>query len=82
MIESIEGLSVKNEAISEENLIKLSSWLDKNECIPWEQAIEGRRVAQWGVRYDYSKQCVDLTPVASIPDELRQWLPEVTSEFT
>ena len=61
--DGISGLEVKNDAITEENLSKLTNWLKEDKEIPWEYAIEGRRVAQWGVRYDYDKQCVDLTPV-------------------
>lgn len=40
--------------------------------IPWERAVEGRRVAQWGWRYDYSKHCVDPQAVAAVPVPLRE----------
>ena len=45
--------------------------------LPWERAIEGRRVAQWGARYDYEQQCVDLRRVEDIPKALRSIFPEV-----
>lgn len=61
---------------------KLKTWMEEMISIPWERALEGRRVAQWGVRYDYTNQCVDLTPVATIPDFLRDFFPEVGPEFT
>lgn len=57
-------------------------WLGHDTEIPWEKAIEGRRVAQWGVRYDYSRQKVDLTPVAPIPAKLRDFFPLAGPEFT
>lgn len=35
--------------------LKMPIW-EEDGYIPWEQAREGRRVAQWGVRYDYTNQ--------------------------
>lgn len=52
----------------------LEAWLAADASIPWEVATEGRRVAQWGYRYDYASHEVDLTPVAPIPPILRQLL--------
>ena len=43
---------------------------DSVDVIPWERAIEGRMVCQWGIRYDYNKQCVDFTLVKPIPQFL------------
>ena len=34
---------------------------DSSSVVPWELSAEGRRVAQWGFRYDYGKQKVDAT---------------------
>ena len=53
----------------------LRSFLASAE-LPWERAIEGRRVAQWGCRYDYEKQCVDFEKVAEISEALRKIFPE------
>ena len=76
------GLTITPHAISPENSAALQHWLQHDSAIPWEQAIEGRRVAQFGVRYDYTTQCVDLSPVTPLPQVLRQWLPNVTAEYT
>ena len=76
------GLTITPHAITSEHSAALQHWLQHDTAIPWEHSIEGRRVAQFGVRYDYHQQCVDLTPVLPLPKVLRQWLPNVTSEFT
>ena len=64
----------------------LLAWLEsppEESGVPWERAIEGRRVAQWGCRYDYETQYVDTTtPVAPIPACLREWLPGVDASYT
>ena len=77
-----EGFRRSCFAKSPEQWLKLQSWMEVDTEIPWEHAIEGRRVAQWGVRYDYVKQCVDVTAVTAIPDVLRDFFPEVGPEFT
>ncbi|CAE8603191.1 unnamed protein product, partial [Polarella glacialis] len=71
-------------AVAEENWQELRRWLDSGDvcAVPWEKAREGRRVVQWGARYDYSKQAVDRTPVSPVPDRLRELLPGVGEEFT
>jgi len=38
------------------------------ESIPWELSAETRRVAQWGFRYDYKTQDVDLSPMPALPE--------------
>eukprot|EP00913_Durusdinium_trenchii_P007795 g7316.t1 len=53
-----------------------------DESQPSDDGRPGRRVAQWGVRYDYTTQSVDLTPVLPIPPVLREIFPEVGAEFT
>ena len=53
---------------------ELEAWLAEDGSIPWERAPEGRRVAQWGYRYDYSSHKVDRTPVEPIPHILTQLL--------
>ncbi len=52
----------------------LEAWLAEDASIPWEVATEGRRVAQWGYRYDYASHMVDLSPVEPIPHILTQLL--------
>ena len=76
------GLTITPNAITPENCAALQHWLQHDEAIPWEHAVEGRRVAQFGVRYDYQTQSVDLTPVTPLPHVLRQWLPGLTAEYT
>ena len=76
------GLTLTPHAITAENSAALQHWLQHDTLIPWETSVEGRRVAQFGVRYDYETQCVDLTPVTPLPLVLRQWLPGVTAEYT
>ena len=49
-------------------------WLAEDASIPWEVATEGRRVAQWGYRYDYASHMVDPTPIDPIPPILAQLL--------
>ena len=44
------------------------------DSVPWERASEGRRVAQFGYRYDYSTHSVDLRPVAPMPTILLRLL--------
>ena len=42
--------------------------------IPWERALEGRRVAQWGVRYDYTNQAPANTKRGCQPDAFsKKW---------
>ncbi|CAE7238448.1 unnamed protein product [Symbiodinium natans] len=76
------GFAATAAAVAPSTWQELQRWLQEDTSIPWERAIEGRRVAQWGVRYDYDKQEVDLTPVASIPPKLRELLPQVGPGFT
>jgi DNA oxidative demethylase len=76
------GLTITPNAISAEHSAALQHWLQHDKGIPWEKSIEGRRVAQFGVRYDYETQSVDLTPVVPLPNILRKWLPGITSEYT
>eukprot|EP01052_Picozoa_sp_SAG31_P047614 SAG31_NODE_9606_length_1251_cov_2.528646_1_plen_145_part_00 len=52
---------------------ELQAWL-ASAAPPWEVATEGRRVAQFGYRYDYRKHCVDPTPVTPIPSLLHRLL--------
>ena len=73
-------------AVSAPHAAALLAWLEsppEASGVPWERAIEGRRVAQWGCRYDYGTQSVDTTtPVAPIPACLRGWLPGVDASYT
>ena len=63
-------------------------WLQECEEIPWEVAIEGRRVAQWGARYAYDLQTVvrtgldGKTDAPPLPETLREFFPDVGDEFT
>ena len=82
MIHAPPGLTITPHAITPENSAALQHWLQHDQAIPWEVSLEGRRVAQFGVRYDYQSQHVDLTPVTPLPIVLRQWLPGVTAEYT
>ncbi|CAK9051073.1 unnamed protein product [Durusdinium trenchii] len=77
-----EGFQRASVAKSPKEWSALKRWMEECQEIPWEKAIEGRRVAQWGVRYDYTTQSVDLTPVLPIPPVLREIFPEVGAEFT
>ena len=65
------GLTLTPDALRREHADALEHWL-ASPGIPWERAVEGRRVAQYGCRYDYEAQGVDLTPCAPIPEVLRK----------
>jgi alkylated DNA repair dioxygenase AlkB len=67
-----DGFHLMDDAVSEACWERLRTWMELNEEIPWEVAVEGRRVAQFGVRYSYVDQKVDHTPVAPIPEFLRE----------
>ena len=77
------GLSVVPGAIPAEHADAIEHWLESaGSDIPWERAVEGRRVAQYGCRYDYAAQGVDLTPCPPIPEMLRAWLIPHRPQFT
>jgi len=78
----VPGLTQTRSAVLPATWESFHDWLSRDTDIPWEKATEGRRVAQWGVRYDYSPQAVDLTPMAPIPARLRDFFPEAGLEFT
>eukprot|EP01046_Picozoa_sp_COSAG06_P080551 COSAG06_NODE_27821_length_585_cov_7.133745_1_plen_63_part_10 len=56
------GLQYRKVASTPDQWSALEAWLAADASIPWEVATEGRRVAQWGYRYDYASHEVDLTP--------------------
>ena len=61
-----EGFIYAENVVAAELWAELEAWLGSDaSMIPWEVATEGRRVAQWGFRYDYSSHSVDETPVGS-----------------
>ena len=66
------GLTLTPGALPHEHADALEHWLARSPDIPWERAVEGRRVAQFGCRYDYVAQGVDLTPCAPIPEVLQK----------
>lgn len=68
------GLLYRENAATPEQWQEMHTWLVEDASIPWEVATEGRRVAQWGYRYDYCSHKVDPTPVQSIPLVLTQLL--------
>ena len=76
------GLQYIEGAVSPALWGELQVWLVSDPQIPWERAVEGRRVAQWGYRYDYQVHDVDRTPVAPIPPALRKLIARETSRFT
>eukprot|EP00933_Yihiella_yeosuensis_P000893 TRINITY_DN101432_c0_g1_i1.p1 TRINITY_DN101432_c0_g1~~TRINITY_DN101432_c0_g1_i1.p1 ORF type:complete len:220 (+),score=21.77 TRINITY_DN101432_c0_g1_i1:20-679(+) len=76
------GFQHTQQAVSEAAWTELKEWLETEKSIPWETAIEGRRVVQWGCRYDYDTQAVDPTPIAEIPALVRRLFPQAGSEFT
>eukprot|EP00930_Biecheleria_cincta_P063302 TRINITY_DN48831_c0_g1_i1.p1 TRINITY_DN48831_c0_g1~~TRINITY_DN48831_c0_g1_i1.p1 ORF type:complete len:457 (+),score=54.45 TRINITY_DN48831_c0_g1_i1:90-1460(+) len=78
----VAGLSQTRSAVLPSTWNSFQRWLHEDAAIPWETAIEGRRVAQWGVRYDYARQEVDLSPVVPIPAKLRELFPEAGPELT
>ena len=69
-----EGFIYAENVVAAELWAELEAWLGSDASVPWEVATEGRRVAQWGFRYDYSSHSVDETPVAPIPPLLRRLL--------
>ena len=69
------GLTYHPGVVAEPTWLQLRHWLlQPGAAIPWERAAEGRRVAQWGFRYDYMLHAVDKQPVGPIPDILVQLL--------
>ena len=68
------GLQYREAAATHAVWQQLEAWLAEDSRIPWEFAPEGRRVAQWGYRYDYSSHRVDRTPLEPIPNILTQLL--------
>eukprot|EP00931_Biecheleriopsis_adriatica_P042292 TRINITY_DN24103_c0_g1_i2.p1 TRINITY_DN24103_c0_g1~~TRINITY_DN24103_c0_g1_i2.p1 ORF type:complete len:413 (-),score=52.11 TRINITY_DN24103_c0_g1_i2:26-1264(-) len=78
----VPGLRQTRSAVLPTTWESFRQWLSQDADIPWEKAKEGRRVAQWGVRYDYSRQTVDLTPVAKIPARMREFFPQAGPHLT
>ena len=74
------GFEYCADAVPEQVWLQLRSWLATDTTIPWERAAEGRRVAQWGFRYDYARHCVESKPVAPIPIALAQLVPQTCGE--
>lgn len=72
-----DGFYLEYDAVAEASWERLQEWMKKDKSIPWEIAIEGRRVAQFGCRYSFTDQKVDHTPVAPIPNLLREVLPHL-----
>lgn len=68
------GLQYREAASTPAQWQALEGWLAADASIPWEVATEGRRVAQWGYRYDYGSHMVDTAPVEPIPHILTQLL--------
>ena len=85
------GFILEENAISEETWNEIEQWMKDGkhdnsggiyDVLPWERAIEGRMVCQWGVRYDYDKQCVDHTNVGPIPQFLLSKLDVDSTTYT
>ena len=88
------GFILEENVVSEEIWKEIEQWMkdgkhndnsggsDSDDILPWERAIEGRMVCQWGVRYDYDKQCVDHTNVGPIPQFLLSKLNVDSTEYT
>ena len=78
-----DGFSYTDNAIPEATWSILKTWLDTDrlgdhdDCIPipWELGVPNRQVAQFGFRYDYAKDCVDVTThTVPIPPRLKELL--------
>jgi alkylated DNA repair dioxygenase AlkB len=92
---SPEGFSCANDAIPEATWTILQTWLDSgwllqekeehDDCstpIPWEIGAQNRQVAQFGFRYDYDKDIVDVTTeTVPTPPRLKELL-NVHESFT
>ena len=83
-----EGFVYTNEAASETSWTILKTWLESDFLagalipIPWQIGAQNRKVAQFGFRYDYEKDIVDMTtPTDPIPQPLRELL-DIDPSFT
>ena len=82
-VAEVPGFHAVAGAVSPDAWAALEGWLDTDGTIPWERAREGRRVAQYGARYDYASQGVEAPGSApSIPAILLQLLPEAGAGMT
>lgn len=79
--QELDGFDHHPELVPAEQWESLREWFESSTEIPWETAIEGRKVAQFGFRYDYEAQAVDPNPVAPVPPILQE-LPGVGQNFT
>jgi hypothetical protein len=77
---SIPGLRLRPGALDADTQEAILKWIQAppgdGSNMPWEISSEGRRVAQFGARYDFGRQEVDLSceDVPAVPPQLLSWL--------